>query len=94
MLTFQHRLRNQCSEDSCVCVFFFCCFFLGGGGGGGGRSIWSTVRDLGTYRTLTKIYLHYCICLGGVDVGRGMEFPFHVLYLTCFVEVGLLLFLT
>ena len=59
-----------------------------------GGSIWSTVQDSGTYRTLTKICLHDCICFGGVDVGRGMEFPFHVLYLTCFVEVGLLLFLT
>ena len=68
MLTFQHRLRNQCSEYSCVC------------GGGGGGSIWSTIRDLGTYRTLTKICLHDCICLGGVDVGRGMEFPFRVLF--------------
>ena len=77
MLTFQHRLRNQCSEDSW-----------------GGGSIWSTVRDLGTYCISTKICLHDCICLGGVDVGGGMEFPFHVLYLTCFVEVGLLLFLT
>ena len=84
MLTFQHRLRNQYSEDSRVCVW----------GGGGGGSIWSTVQDLGTYRTLTKICLHDCICLGGVDVGMGMGFPFHVLYLTCFVEVGLLLFLT
>ena len=81
MLTFQHILRNQCNGDSCVCV-------------GGGGSIWFTVRDLGTYRTLTKICLHDCICLGGVDVGRGMELSFHILYLTCFVEVGLLLFLT
>ena len=76
----------------CVCV----CVWGGGGGGGGGggRSIWSTVRDLCTYRISTKICLHDCICLGGVDVGRGMEFPFHVLCLTCFVEVGSLLFLT
>ena len=39
----------------------------------GGCSIWFTVRDLGTYRTLTKICLHDCICLGGEDAGRGME---------------------
>ena len=39
---------------------------------------------LGTYRTKTKICLHDRICLGGVDVGSGMEFPFHVLYVTCF----------
>ena len=55
-----------------------------GGGCRGGGNIWSTVRDLGTYHTYTKICLHDCICLGGVDVGRGIEFPFHVLYLTCF----------
>ena len=54
------------------------------GGEGGDGDIWSTVRDLGNYRTKTKICLHDYICLGGVDVGRGMEFPFNVLYLTCF----------
>ena len=50
-------------------------------GGGGGQYL---VQDQGTYRTWTKICLHDCICLGGVDVGRGMEFSYHVLYLTCF----------
>ena len=56
----------------CVCVG-------GGGGGGAGGNICSTVPDLGTYRTKTKICLHDCICLGGVDVGRDMEFQ-------CFVS--------
>ena len=51
---------------------------------GGGITIWTTVRDLGTYCIWTKICLQDCICLGGVDVGRGMESPFHVLYLMCF----------
>ena len=51
---------------------------------GGGSNIWSAVRDLGTYRAWTKICLQDCICLGGVDVGSGLEYPFHVLYLTCF----------
>ena len=35
-----------------------------------------------------KICSHDCICLGGVDVGRGMEFPFHVLYLTYYCGTG------
>ena len=39
---------------------------------------------LGTNRTCAKICLKNSTCLGGENVGRGMESAFHVLYLTCF----------
>ena len=52
--------------------------------GGGGLAILGPpfeIRVLIAHR-LKSAYM--TVCLGGVDVGRGMEFPFHVLYLTCF----------
>ena len=38
LLTFQHILRNQCSEDSCVCV--------GGGGVGVGVAIFGPLLEI------------------------------------------------
>ena len=52
--------------------------------------IWIALQDLRTYRTWAKFGFKDFMCLGGENVGRGMESPFHVLYLTFFHEVRVL----
>ena len=59
------------------------CVWEGGGAGvvaifGPLFMIWVLITH-----TLQSAYMTVYV-LGGVVVGRGIEFPFHVLYLTCF----------
>ena len=79
MLTFQHSLRNQCSEDSCVW-----------GGGGGGVAIFVPLFEIWVLiaHRLKSDYMTVYVMVEWMWVGTWNS---HVLYLTCFVEVGLLL---
>ena len=83
MLTFQHRLRNQCSEDLCVCVCVW------GGGGGGGLAIFAPLFEIWVLiaHRLKSAYMTVYVLVEWIRVETWNS---HVLYLTCFVEVGLL----